>query len=179
MANKAHKDMNSLAKSYEPDVKTMNQQILAEELSDIKRQAQSILTSINALWQGYEVSYAPQVYPATGKTSRGFDISDGTAELNPDGSVTIEIDLILKDENMWHDSLFGGKQGHSFMLISEGWKWQNNYDGSRYRFSEFDGVGIVDTLIREQNNSKYEFIFYFEGEEYGGKRDRGSFSFTR
>ena len=103
---------------------------------------------------------------------------------NSDGTVTMEIDLILDDGSMWHDSILGRgqPQGHSFMLISEGWTAPalESYRGdtSTYRFTRFDGVGIVSSLINSYNTSEYEFKFYFEGEEYSSS-DKRSVSFTR
>ena len=181
---KAYDDMASLAKSYEPDVEKMNNQILAGVASDLERQARMLLGDINALWMGYENSYAPTVYRRTGRTREGFSISNSEYRMNPDGTVTMEIDLILDDGSMWHDSILGRgqPQGHSFMLISEGWRAPalESYrgDASTYRFTRFDGVGIVSSLINSYNTSEYEFKFYFEGEEYSSS-DKRSVSFTR
>lgn len=186
---KAYDDMASLAKSYEPDVEKMNNQILAGVASDLERQARMLLGDINALWMGYERSYNQVLYSKnnnnqrTGSTRQGFDISSVDYRMNPDGTVTMEIDLILDDGSMWHPSEFGSKypDGHSFMLISEGWKAPKleSYLGrSVYRLTEFDGVGIISSLINSYNTSEYEFKFYFEGEEYG-RGDKGSVSFTR
>lgn len=182
---KAYNDMASLAKSYEPDVEKMNNQILAGVASDLERQAHMLLRDINSLWQGYEDSYRnPAVYVRTGRTKTGFSISNSRYKMNTDGTVTMEIDLVLSDGSMWHNSILGENQpqGHSFMLISEGWIASDleSYLGrSVDRFTRYDGYGIVDTLIRAYNTSEYEFKFYYEGEEYGGKGDRGNFSFTR
>ena len=187
---KRHKDMASLAKSYEPDVERMNNQILAGVASDLERQARMLLGDINALWMGYENSYQQQMYSKnnqnqrTGRTREGFDISGVEYQKHTDGTITMHIDLILDDGSMWHPSEFGDNQpeGHSFMLISEGWrapKLESYMGRSIYRLTEFDGAGIVDALVRSYNTSDYEFKFYFEGEEYGGKRDRNGVSFTR
>ena len=188
---KAYEDMASLAKSYEPDVEKMNNQILAGVASDLERQARMLLGDINALWMGYERSYNQEMYSKhnnnqrTGKTKGGFSISSADYRMNPDGTVTMEIDLILDDGAMWHQSEFRDSgsypEGHSFMLISEGWKAPKleTYMGkSIYRLTEFDGVGIISSLIRSYNTSEYEFKFYFEGEEYSSG-DKGSVSFTR
>ena len=182
---RAYNDMASLAKSYEPDVEKMNNQILAGVASDLERQARLLLADINSLWQGYENSYKnPAVYIRTGRTKTGFSISNSRYKMNADGTVTMEIDLVLDDGSMWHNSILGKNQpqGHSFMLISEGWIASDleSYLGrSIDRFTRYDGYGIVDTLIRAYNTSEYEFKFYYEGEEYGGRGDRGNFSFTR
>ena len=44
---KAYDDIASLAKSYEPDVEKMNNQILAGVASDLERQARILLADIN------------------------------------------------------------------------------------------------------------------------------------
>ena len=108
---RAYNDMASLAKSYEPDVEKMNNQILAGVASDLERQARLLLADINSLWQGYESSYQnPAVYIRTGRTKTGFSISNSQYRMNADGTVTMEIDLVLDDGAMWHNSELGKNQ---------------------------------------------------------------------
>ena len=167
---KAYKDMASLAKAYEPDVEKMNNQILVKEASELERQAHRLLADINMLWQRYEDSYQPAVYDRTGQTALGFSLSSVDIKKKTSGHVEIGIDLILEEDKMWHDSIFGDSyaQGHSFMSISEGWHAPalETYRGRIDRFTHFDGVGIIDALVRQYNTADYEFKFYFEGEEY-------------
>lgn len=167
---KAYKDMASLAKSYEPDVDRMNRQILVGVASDLERQAHMLLDDINSLWQGYERSYTPTVYERTYATREGFSLSDLRMNMNPDKTVTVEIDLVLDEGKMWHDSIFGEgyAQGHSFMSISEGWHAPRleARRGRIERFTYFEGVGIIDAIVRSYNTADYEFEFFFEGEKY-------------
>lgn len=161
--------MRSLSDSLKPEIKRYNDQQVGLAMSDLKSQASMLLGDINALWRGYENSYTPSVYVRTGKTRMGFSLSEpritGTGP-----STRIEIDLILDDDMMWHDSIFGGSKGHSFMLISEGWDAPalRAYRGGNdtYRLTTFDGVGIIDSLVNMYNNDKVQFKFYYEGKEY-------------
>lgn len=166
---KVHSDLRSLSDSLKPEIKRYNDQQVGLAVSDLKSQASMLLGDINALWRGYENSYSPTVYRRTGKTRMGFSLSDvRTTGTGP--STRIEIDLILDDEMMYHDSLFGGSKGHSFMLISEGWDAPGlrAYRGGNdtYRLTTFDGVGIIDSLVNMYNNDKVQFKFYYEGNEY-------------
>ena len=181
---KMYTDLNSLAESLKPEINRQNQQIIGSTMSELESQASRLLSDINSLWGGYLSSYQPKQYIRTGATSQGFSLSNPRI-VDDMGETKIEIDLVLDDGSMFHDSVMGShySQGHSFMLISEGWRWNGGLDGYKggevYRFTHFDGVGIVDTLINRYNTNKYDFKFYYEGEEYGGRRDRGSHSFTR
>lgn len=181
MANK-HKNASSLSKSLKPEIDRLNDQLLVQERSALKSQASNLLRDINSLWQGYERSYTPTTYRRSGAVSNGFNLSNIRTVQEGNG-VRLEVDLILEDNYMWHSSLFGKERGHAFMLISEGWEWRgglSDYRGGEVeRFTYFDGIGIVDTLIGKYNNSNYDFDFYYEGQEYGGKKDRGNHSFTR
>lgn len=181
---KMYTDLNSLSQSLKPEIKRYNDQIIGNAISDIESQASRLLSDINSLWGGYMASYSPSMYNRSGAVSKGFALS-APRVVSDMGDTKVEMDLILNDSYMIHSSLFGfqNNRGNAFMLISEGWRWSGGLDGYRggdvYRFTHFDGVGIVDTLINRYNTSKYEFKFYYEGEEYGGKRDRGNFSFTK
>lgn len=175
-------DLQSLSDSLKPEIDRFNQQIIAGEMSKIQSQASKLLNTVNQLWRGYENSYQPSVYIRTGATKAGFSLSEPRI-VEKNGETAIEVDLILDDGNMWHDSLWGGRSGHSFMLISEGWDAPalRAYRGGMdtYRLTTFNGVGIIDTLITSFNTSDLEFKFYYEGQEYGGSRDKFSRSFTR
>lgn len=180
---KVYKDLESLSKSLKPEIKRLNDQIIKVEMSKIESQALRLLRDINSMWDKYEDSYHPSTYKRTGKTKKGFSISRPVLEYE-NGKPVVKVDLILDDGSMWHKSVLGKgqPQGHSFMLISEGWNAPalETYRGdSIYRFTHFDGVGIIDSLISKYDTKDYEFRFYYEGEEYGGKRDSDSVSFTR
>lgn len=166
--SKVYVDLRSLSDSLKPEIKRYNDQQVGLVMSDIESQASMLLGDINALWKGYENSYAPTVYRRSGATKAGFKLS--RPRVTGSGPTTrVEIDLILDDGYMWHSSLWGGERAHSFMSISEGWhaKGLEDYLGrSVYRFTEFDGIGIIDSLVNMYNNDKVQFKFYFEGEEY-------------
>lgn len=166
---KVHSDLRSLSDSLKPEIKRYNDQQVGLTVSDLKSQASMLLGDINALWLGYERSYTPTVYRRTGKTKAGFSLSE--PRITGSGPTTkIEIDLILDDDMMWHDSLFEGRKGHSFMLISEGWDAPGlrAYRGGNdtYRLTTFDGIGIIDSLINTYNNENFEFNFYYQGKKY-------------
>jgi len=177
-----HKNANSLSKSLKSEIARLNDQLLVKERSSLESQASRLLGDINALWQGYERSYKPTTYRRSGAVSNGFSLSSPRTVSEGIG-FRVEMDLILDDGYMWHSSLFGGQRGHAFMLISEGWAWRGGLSdyrgGDVYRFTYFDGIGIVDTLVNKYNTSQYDFKFYYEGQEYGGKKDRNNHSFTR
>lgn len=178
---KVHSSLRSLSDSLKPEIKQYNDQLTAEHVSDLESQASSLLADINGLWSGYEASYQPAVYRRSGAVRNGFYLSE--PRVTGHGPTTkIEIDLVLDDGLMWHSSLFGGNRGHAFMLISEGWNAPalKAYRGGEdtYRLTTFDGIGIVDTLINKYNTSNHDFQFFYEGNEYNGKRDRGNHSFT-
>src|SRR5699024_11310115 len=102
----------------------MNNQILAGVASDLERQAHMLLRDINSLWQGYESSYQnPVVYVRTGRTKTGFSISNSEYRKNADGTVTMEIGLVLDHGSMWHDTVLGGKQPqeNSYQHITQEW----------------------------------------------------------
>lgn len=167
--NKVHSDLRSLSDSLKPEIKRYNDQQVGLAVSDLKSQASMLLGDINALWRGYENSYTPTVYRRTGKTRAGFSLSE--PRVTGSGPTTkIEIDLILDDEMMWHNSLFGGNKGHSFMLISEGWDAPalRAYRGGNdtYRLTTFDGIGIIDSLVNMYNDENFEFNFYYQGKKY-------------
>lgn len=161
--------MRSLSNSLKPEIKDYNDQQKGLVVSDLKSQASMLLGDINSLWKGYENSYTPTVYRRSGAVGEGFSLSE--PRVTGSGVTTkIEIDLILDDGLMWHSSLWGGQRAHAFMSISEGWDAPalRAYRGGQdtYRLTTFDGVGIINTLIREYNNEEVEFKFYHEGIEY-------------
>ena len=166
---KVYKDLESLSKSLKPEIKRLNDQIVRVEMSKIESQASRLLRDINSMWAGYESSYSPVMYNRSGATKSGFKLSPPRITSGLDGT-RVEVDLILDDDYMWHSSLFGYEKnrGHSFMLISEGWHASGleSYLGkSVYRLTEFEGVGIIDSLTSQYNDRNYEFKFYHEGQE--------------
>lgn len=186
---KKHTTVESLSNSLKPEIDRLNADILSKERSRLQSQASRLLRDVASMWAGYESSYQPNYYVdgtgrRTGQTAQGFGLSPVRLETEGMG-VRLEVDLVLDDSHMWHNSQLGDyfNQGHSFMLISEGWEWQGGIGdyrgGDVYRFTHFDGVGIVDSLIDRYNTKDYDFTFYYEGEEYGGKRDRSNHSFSR
>lgn len=181
---KVYKDLNALSESLKPEIEQYNNRLLEGYKSDLHSQASVLLRDVQNLWSGYMQSYNPVIYNRTYAVSNGFKLSEPRVVYEM-GEPKVEIDLILDDGYMWHSSLWNGKDGHAFMLISEGWRWQTPAEltgyrgGDIYRFTHFDGVGIIDSLLSEYNKGNYEFTFYYEGEEYGGRSDRANHSFTR
>ena len=165
-----YKDLQSLSVALKPEISAWNSLIVAEEVSDIQSQASKLLADVQSLWNGYESSYTPSVYVRTGRTKAGFKLSEPRV-VGTGAETRVEIDLILDDDYMWHDSRFGGSQGHSFMLISEGWDAPalRAYRGGQdtYRLTTFRGVGIISSLLQLYNTSDMEFKFYHEGQEIG------------
>lgn len=165
---KVYTDIRSLSESLKPEIRRLNDIAISDAMSDIESQASKLLNDVNSLWAGYERSYSPSMYVRTGATRGGFSLSD--SRIVQDGLDTkVEIDLILDDDAMYHDSIFGSHytQGHSFMLISEGWRSARleAYRGPIYRLTYYEGYGIIDTLVGRHNTSNYDFKFYHEGRE--------------
>ena len=168
MSKKVHASIESLSNSLKPEIKRYNDQITQGHVSDIKSQASMLLGDVNALWKGYENSYTPTMYRRSGATRAGFSLSEPRV-VGEGQSTRVEIDLILDEGLMWHSSLWGGERAHSFMSISEGWHAPalETYLGKEvYRFTKFDGAGIINSLVNSYNNDKVQFKFYYEGQEY-------------
>lgn len=119
-----------------------------EEAKFALRQESKRLRSIALrLWDEYIQDYEPAQYVRTKKSRRGIKLG----RLKRLDAYTFGIELIFQDDLMYHDSVMGSKhlQGHSIMLISEGWKVKKGKHKDVYRFGYFEGIDYIGRIQRE------------------------------
>lgn len=104
------------------------------------------------LWRQYLSSYKPKQYVRTRKSQRAIKL--GRVERLADGSLGIRLEW--ENDLVYHDSVISKKekQGHSVMLISEGWhsvKLEQKI-GKRKNFTYFEGTGYISKVYEEYMN---------------------------
>lgn len=114
------------------------------------------------VWQDYLNSYQPQQYIRTGKTLAGIKLIPDVviASVNP---FRYGIRVTFENDLMYHDSVISENQpqGHSLMLISNGWhakKLEERFGKAIYRFTYYEGFDYIDKVIKEYEKVKSPII---------------------
>lgn len=112
------------------------------------------------VWRQYLDSYQPKKYVRTGKTLRGIKL--GKVERLDANHFGIRLEF--ENDLMYHDSVinkYEQPQGHSLMLISDGWNRQKKrtklverIGRQVYMFTYFEGADIIGKIEREYNKYK-------------------------
>lgn len=123
----------------------------------LKQEAKVLQEVAKDVWQKYLDSYRPQEYIRTGKTMRSIKIG----KIKKIGMDEYAISVTYDNDLVYHDSVMGGKQGHTIMLIG-GWKktnmgwrvktgWHKNIRRFGY-WEGFDYIGEVQQLYNLRKN---------------------------
>lgn len=118
------------------------------------------------VWAKYLNSYDPVLYKRTTKTRLGMKLGKVKLE-NPagiDGIATYQLAITFENDLMYHKSYLGSgqRQGHSLMLISQGWhskKLEERYKGKRIeRFTYYEGFDFFAQVMKEFESGKHNAI---------------------
>lgn len=110
-----------------------------EATKALKEEGRKLKYIAISIWRQYLSSYKPNTYVRTRTSQQSIKLG-AVKELSPN---TLGIELTWDDDLVYHNSLFGGKQGHSVMLISEGWKSSKGKSKDVYRFGYFEGIDYI------------------------------------
>lgn len=127
-----------------------------EAIRELKRQAEILKDVCVKVWRQYLASYQPKIYVRTGKSERSIKIG-GIKKIDEN---TIGIEVTFQDDLVYHDSIFGGKQGHAIMLISAGWhsKKLEARIGKVYRLTYYEGFDYLGKVREEYEARKHRGI---------------------
>lgn len=149
---------------------------------EITRRLQQEARTLKAIalkqWRRDMQDYKPKVYAVhlgmpqgkrTKQSQRGIKI--GKVKRLEDGSFGIEVSW--ENQLMYHDSIFPNQpQGHSVMLISEGWhsrKLEQKLRRRVYRFTYFEGTNYLARVIKAYNSIKPSWVTLID--EWKGNKD--------
>lgn len=137
---------NNVSQGLQSHLQGMNEQQARRTLEIEGRRLKYIAVKV---WRQYLGSYKPKEYTRTRDTQRGIKLGR-VRRISP-----FEYGISLEFENdlMYHESIFGSnnKEGHSLMLISEGWhsKKLEAKRGRVYRLTYFEGIDYIGRVQRE------------------------------
>lgn len=129
---------------------------------------------VRKVWRLYESSYEPAQYIRTGKSMDSLKL--GKVKKHSDDTLSIELTFV--NRLAYHNSVFGGKKGHSIMLISEGWKVKRGWHRNIYRFGHynkgkgFNIIGQVKELYESNRNEKVFLEVEWQGKEFKKKMNQ-------
>lgn len=113
------------------------------------------------VWRKYLSSYKPKAYIRTRKSQNAIKL--GRVKQISEDSFGIEVTFL--DDLAYHDSILNTKkkqheQGHSIMLISEGWTSTNleRKIGRRERFTHYEGFDYIGKVKEEYEKVKHKGI---------------------
>jgi len=109
------------------------------------------------IWRKYLSEYQPKKYVRTRRSQKAIKLG----MVKPLGNDTFGIELTFDNDLTYHNSVVDKNkypQGHSIMLISEGWKVKRGKHKDTYRFGYFEGIDYIGRVVREFNNGKHKGI---------------------
>lgn len=113
------------------------------------------------LWRKYLSEYKPKEYIRTRDSQKAIKLG----RVKPYDEDTYCIELTFDNDLSYHDSWFtkkgvagNHKKGHSFMLISEGWKVKKGKHKDRYRFGYFEGIDYISRVKEAFEKGKHQGI---------------------
>jgi hypothetical protein len=118
--------------------------ILQEEGRRLERIART-------LWRAYYASYTPELYARTYNSEKAIKL--GRVKMIAPNQWGIE--LTWKNNLVYHPSIFkkgNQAEGHSVMLISDGWhskKLEQKLGIRKHRFTYFEGTGYLARVIKK------------------------------
>lgn len=141
------------------ETQNLNLYFKSEEdaIKALKREARVLKRIARQVWEEYQDSYKPVHYVRTGDTLKSIQIG----KVKQLGMNEYGIEITYENDLVYHDSIFGGKQGHTIMLIG-GWKqtkmgwqvktgWHKNVKRLGY-WEGFDYIGTVQERYNDQKN---------------------------
>lgn len=135
------------------------------------------------LWRKYLSEYQPKKYAKhltgeAGKRTRDTQRGIKLGKVKKIDGDTLGIELTFENDLMYHESVFGSSkpQGHSIMLISEGWhskKLERKLKRRIERFTYFEGIDYLARLKEEFESGKHQGItleIQWAGSEFKKRR---------
>lgn len=142
-----------------------------EAVLALRHEAERAIKLIQRIWAQYEGSYKPIKYIRTHKVQNALaGLAVGVVEKIDEN--TLGIRIAFKDDLMYHPSIVnkdtGKPEGHAFMLISEGWRVNENAKHAQvHHFGYYEGYDIIDKVISAfESEKEYKGIaltFYWAG----------------
>lgn len=147
-----------------------------EAILALKEEGQRLIRIARRVWNSYLRSYDPSKYVRTHDSEMSMILSN-VVKIDKD---TLGLRLNFLDDLAYHDSVLNGKnkgkypQGHSIMLISEGWHSKKLEDkiGERYMFTYYEGFDYLEKVREEFEKGKHmgiSFEIYWNGKPFGKK----------
>lgn len=128
----------------------------AEAKLALREESKQLKAIALRLWDEYIGDYTPAVYVRTKKSRKGIKLG----RLKRLDAFTWGIELIFRDELMYHDSYISPseKKGHSIMLISEGWQVKKGKHKNIKNFGYHEGTDYISKVAKEFENQARQGI---------------------
>lgn len=143
-----------------------------EAIRALKSEGKRLLDIAIKIWRQYLASYKPKKYVRKGNSEKSIKLGK-VKKLDDD---TLGIELTFEDDLTYHDSVIDKEkypQGHSIMLISEGWKVKKGKHKNVYRFGYYEGYDYIGKVQRAFEQSKHKGItleVQWAGEKFTRKK---------
>jgi hypothetical protein len=127
-----------------------------EAIRALQSEGKRLLDIAVKIWRQYLASYQPKEYVRKGNSEKSIKLGKVKA-LDDD---TLGIELTWEDDLAYHDSVVtrGKPQGHSIMLISEGWRVKKGSRQDVYMFGYYEGFDYLSKIEEAFNNGKHDGI---------------------
>ena len=137
---------NNLSRGLTSQLQGMNEQ---QAIATLQKEGRRLKYIILKVWRKYLNDYSPKEYARTRDTQRGIKLG---SVRRYDG-MHYAIEVTFENDLMYHDSVIGSseKKGHSFMLISDGWKVKKGTHKNVKNFGYFEGVDLIGQIEKEYN----------------------------
>jgi hypothetical protein len=137
----------------------------------LEEEGRRLLDIAKTIWRQYLASYQPKQYVRSGNSEKALKLG-GVKKLDDD---TLGIELTWEDDLAYHNSVItkGTPQGHSIMLISEGWKVRKGKHKDVYRFGYYEGFNYLARVEEAFNLSKHAGIsleIQWAGQKFRSKK---------
>jgi hypothetical protein len=138
----------------------------AEAIKALTEEGRKLKYIALKLWRKYLSEYKPKRYVRTRDSQNAIKLG----KVKKHGEDSFSLELTFDDDLSYHDSVVKGNQpqGHSFMLISEGWKNRKGKNKNIHRFGYFEGINYIER-VREAFNDKKHAGIILEIEWNGSK----------
>lgn len=122
----------------------------------LESEGKRLLDIARNIWRQYLASYSPKMYVRHGNSEKALKLGS-VKKLDDD---TLGIELTWENDLAYHNSVItkGKPQGHSIMLISEGWKVKKGKHKNVYRFGYYEGFDYLTKIEQAFNNGNNKGI---------------------
>lgn len=127
----------------------------------LHQEGKKLKSIADKIWRMYLQSYTPKAYAlGQSRTGRASERSIKLGSVKRISPYEFGIEVTFDNDLTYHDSVIGSdeKQGHSIMLISEGWQVKSGKHKDVYRFGYYEGFDYIGKVKREYERKAHKGI---------------------